>query len=144
MHTIGLGALQQRHMAQPRRRALERAQKVAQHQLVGADLFLFLPARDQPRPFVERGINEMGDAGERGCKLRAGGFIGEVERMPSRTENVVWTPAGQRDHLAVLLRAEVFQGGVADETGGAGDQNFLKRHSAIIARNRLCFARRAR
>jgi hypothetical protein len=34
--------------------------------LVGADLLLFLPARDQPRPLVERGVDEMRDAADLG------------------------------------------------------------------------------
>ena len=89
MHAIGLGALQQGDVAQRRRGALDRAEKVAQHQVVGADLLVFLPARDQARPLVERGIDQVGDAGELGAEPAAGCSVGEVERMPSRAESLV-------------------------------------------------------
>ena len=63
---------------------------------------------------------------------RRDGWVGKVEGMPLGAESLVRTAARQGDHLAVLLRAEVFQGGVADKTGGAGDQNPFGRHQSVI------------
>ena len=124
MHAIGLGALQQRHVAEPRRDFFEGAKQVPQHRLVGADLLVFLPARDQPRPLVERGIDEMGDAGELGREPGAGLAIGEIERQPARAECLVGTAARDGDHLGARLACEMLHGGIADEAGGAGDQDF--------------------
>ncbi len=76
-------------MAQPWCGLFEGAKQVPQHRLVGADLLLFLPARDQPRPLVERGIDEMGDVGELGRESRAGRGVGEIERQPARTKSLV-------------------------------------------------------
>ena len=79
MHAIGLGALQQGDMAERRRDLFEGVEQVPQHRVVGADLLVFLPARDQLRPLVERGVDEMGDAGEFGRDRGAGPGVDEIE-----------------------------------------------------------------
>ena len=128
MHAVGLGALQQGHVAEPRGDLFEGAEQVPQHRLVGPDLLVFLPARDQPRPLVECGIDEMGDAGEPGRESGAGIGVGEIERRPARAECLVGTAARDGDHLAARLACEMLHGGIADEAGGAGDQDFSGRH----------------
>ena len=49
-------------------------------------------------------------------------------------------PARDGDHLAARLACEMLHGGIADEAGGAGDQDLLERHAAIIAQTETVYA----
>ena len=125
MHTIGLGALQQRHVAQASCRTLERLEQVPEHQVVGEDLFLFPPARHQPGPFMERGIDEMRDTRELGRKRCTCRCIREIELKPARAERFGRPSARDGDHFAAALGREVLHRGVTDKAGGAGDEDLL-------------------
>ena len=96
MHAVGLGALQQRHVAQLRRGGLQRTEQIAQHQVVGPDLLVFPPARDQPRPLVKGGVDEVSDAGEVGREGGTSGGIGEIEGQPARAKRLIRPAPGQR------------------------------------------------
>src|SRR5882762_1273070 len=81
----------------------------------------------------------MGDAGELRRELGAGRCVGEIEWQPARAECLVGPAAGDGDRLSARLTREMLHGGVADEAGGAGDQDFLEGHAAIIARTETVY-----
>ena len=129
MHAIGLGALQQRHVAQAGRGLFERARTDSAASARWCGSARLPPARDQPRPLVERGIDEMGDAGEFGRERwrtprrrrdRADTSARRMSRRDWRRETAITSQPG--------LRCEMLHGGIADEAGGAGDQDFSGRH----------------
>src|SRR5260370_329151 len=82
----------------------------------------------------------MGDAGELGCELRTGRGVGEIERQPARAQGLVGLAARDGEHLAVFLQGKVLHAGVANEPGGAGNQDFLGCHRATIAQSKRVYA----
>ena len=125
---IGLGALQQRDMAERRRNRLERRHQIAQHQVVGSDLVWIAPAVDQVRRFIERGIDEMGCILQRSCGLRALRRIGQVDRHVAGAVELARLAPRQRDNFAAAGSAEVPQCGISDQPCRARDHHFLVCH----------------
>ena len=80
MDAIGLGALQQRHMAQILRVPLQRIEHVAEHPVVGLDLLALAPAGNQSWAFVQSGVDQMRDVRQARAQALAGGSVGQVER----------------------------------------------------------------
>ncbi len=143
MHTIGLGALQQRNMPEIRRCGFEHAHQIAQHPVVGFDLPGVTPAIDQARRLIERGIDQMGCTAELSRGAAAILSAGEIDRHVPRTAEIAWFAARQRDALAIVGCAEVSQGGAADQAGRAGDHDFLVGHVLELPSTR-CLRSRSR
>jgi len=87
VNAVGLRALQQRYMAEPRCNRLKRRHQIAQHRVVGSYLVRIAPTVDQARCFIERGIDEMGCTLQCCCGQRALRRVGQVDRyMPGAME----------------------------------------------------------
>ena len=107
---------------------LQRIEQVAKHPVVGLDLLAFAPAGDQPRAFVQGGVDQVRDAGQARGKLLAGGSVGQVQGEKARAMGLVGCAPRHGDDVAIGISAEMPHRRIAHEPAGAGDQDLLLRH----------------
>ena len=62
--------------------------------------------------------------------------VGQVDRDEARAEQLTGLATGDRDHVAIGLAGEMLHRGMADEAGGAGDQDRLAGHGGLLERKR--------
>src|SRR5437868_7460831 len=134
MYAIGLGALQQRHMAQILRVSFERVQQVAEHALVGLDLLAFPPAGNQSATFVQSGIYQVRNVGQARGKLLGSGSVGQVQWSEARTMSNVGRPPRQSDNVAIGIGAERPDRRIADQPTSARNQDLLACHDSGLLR----------
>jgi hypothetical protein len=76
----------------------QRVEQVAQHPVVGLDLFAFLPAGNQSGAFVQGGVYQMHNAGQARGKLLAGGGVGQVQWQEAHA------PSRDSDDLEIVCK----------------------------------------
>jgi hypothetical protein len=86
----------------------QRFQQIAQHQIVGTDLAFVAPTLDKAGEFEQRGIDEMGHAGESAEHRAAPRGIGQVERNETRTERFSRGAAGHGDDILARCWVKCF------------------------------------
>ena len=123
---VGLGALQQAHVAQAAARAGERREAVLQHREIGLHLVAFAPAGDQARLLEQRGVDDVRDARQRAERGTAGRRIAQVHREVGVGPLVhQFRPAPRQRHHLPTFGEKGVDRRRADDAAGACDQNLV-------------------
>ena len=121
VHAVRLGALQQRDVLH--RAEVERVEDVAQHRCVPLHQLLLVPARQQARTLLERGVDEVGDPLELAEHPAARCGVREVEGEQADPGEVRWQRAGHAHHVEPTDSAELLERRVTDQPRRAGNEN---------------------
>ena len=138
VHSVGFGALQQRHVVK-RARRLERLEEILQHREVGTHLVRIAPAGDEAGLFIERRVDEVRHVLHRAENFCAARPVEQVHAYHARRFQPGRRAAGNAERLPSRQLHEMAQRVRADQAGRAGDQDFfqLSFPPSSIARARL-------
>ena len=80
VHAVRLRALQEAHVLQPLGRLRQRVHQVLEHRQIRVHLIALLPARDEARLLVDRGVDDVGDVGQLAERLLARVCVAQIHR----------------------------------------------------------------
>ena len=141
MHTIGLGALEQRQMHHARLAKPKGVEQISQHQRIAADLAFRSPARYQACFLLQGREDDMGDGSGLGDGLLCTLGIEQIHRDPLGLARLLRLATRQSDSPPVRILEIDIEGGPADNAKRTRDENGSTRRSRhafllqIILRN---------